>query len=189
MTNLGGLNFTNLETVDASLRLSWIRRVNQQSMGWAEFPYNSNIHKLILYGDIYAYKLSQNIGNRFRADVASSACKLLKQGPKSTTDLHNPPPLWFNSSLEFPFRKEWAKKGYHLIRDISNDDLELLMLTESQEKTLKINHLDYETLKFNYNRSKSNRKNMIKFMGPMIPNILSIIGTTSKGCANTYTST
>ena len=48
----GGLNFTNLEIFDASLKLSWLRRVQQQSMVWADFPHNFNIHKLVPYGDI-----------------------------------------------------------------------------------------------------------------------------------------
>ena len=86
----------------------------------------------------------------FWTDVANSAFKLLKQSPKTTTEQHNSP-LWFYSNLAFPFRREWASKGYFMIKDIIDSDGELPMLTELHERTLKSNHLDYETLRFYYN--------------------------------------
>ena len=38
-----------------------------------------------------------------------------------------------------------------MIKDIIDSDGELPMLTELHERTLKSNHLDYETLRFYYN--------------------------------------
>ena len=65
-----------------------------------------------------------------------------------------PPPLWYNSSLAFKFRKEWANKGYFLIKDILDEEGALLTLNDLQTRDLKINFLDYITLKFNFQKMK-----------------------------------
>ena len=60
-------------------------------------------------------------------------------------------------------------------------------LTALHERTLKINHLDYETSRFNYNILNLNKRKLEKkTFGPTIPNILSVIVFSSKGCANVY---
>ena len=85
----GWLNFTNLEIFDASLKLSWLRRVQQQSIVWAEFLHNFNIHKLVLYGDLYAYKTSERLntgfGQMLQTVLLSYSNKALKQKPSYTT--------------------------------------------------------------------------------------------------------
>ena len=57
LTNLGGLKMANLKNLDHSLKISWIKRISIQTDGWAEFPIQMGIHKIIQYGDQNAKKI------------------------------------------------------------------------------------------------------------------------------------
>ena len=48
---LGGLKLTNLKTFDASLKLSWFKRLLHESEGWAEFPIQLRILNILRYDD------------------------------------------------------------------------------------------------------------------------------------------
>ena len=74
----GGLCLTNLVNFDLALKVTWLKRVQSQNSGWAEFAHASNIHKIVIYGDLFAKKLSISIRNKFWADVAYGAHKLLE---------------------------------------------------------------------------------------------------------------
>ena len=117
--------------------------------------------------------------------MAHGACEILKLEPRYLTEFHNSP-LWYNSHLHFQYRHDWANKGYRLIKYILDKNGNLMSLTELQGKDLKLNHLDYETLGFNFRNAKQTSKIPLKTNGPDIPYILAIIGIASKGCANTY---
>ena len=54
----GALGLTDLKTFDKSLKLSWLKRIQFQNEGWAEFPHIYNIHKIVLFGDNFAESLS-----------------------------------------------------------------------------------------------------------------------------------
>ena len=115
--------------------------------------------------------------------MAKGAFDLLRKlKPNNTIELHNAP-FWYNSSLAFQFKKEWAGKGYFLIKDILDEEGALLTLNDLQTRDLKINFLDYITLKLNFQKMKGTYRNVEK-NGPEIPTILSKIGIASKG--NTY---
>ena len=49
-------------------------------------------------------------------------------------------PLWYGN-LEY--RRDWDNRGYHIVRDIMNENGELLTKVELNAKGLKINLLDY----------------------------------------------
>ena len=59
------------------------------------------------------------------------------------------------------------------------------MIRRRTQNNLKINHWTTRH-RFNFRNIKQNMKKPIKTYSPEILNILSIIGITSKGCANTY---
>ena len=182
----GGLGLIDLEFFDKALKLSWLKRIYQQTNGWAEFPIRYNIHKLVLYGDRYAEIVAKRVKNKFWADVAKGAQMLLVTFDiNNMMDLHRSP-LWYNSTLPLQFRSEWAQKGYMLIKDILNARGFLLTLDELHNRNLKINYLDYETLKFNFQKMKWTMQEIDKTIGPAIPRILDTIGISSTGCSNTY---
>ena len=52
----GGLCLTNLPNFDLALKITWLKRVQNQNSGWAEFAHALSIHKIVLYGDLFAKK-------------------------------------------------------------------------------------------------------------------------------------
>ena len=86
---------------------------------------------------------------------------------KNIHDLHNSP-LWHNSALAIQ-RKDCAEKGYTLVKDILNAEGLIYTLNELHEMNLNINFLEYETLKFDYQRMRYTLHETNKTFGPDIP--------------------
>ena len=183
---LGGLQMTNLCTFDSALKLSWLKRIINQNDGWAEFPQEFNIHNIFKYGDKYTIKLLTEIRNEFWRDIILSVQKLEKVCKIFNHVQLQGSPLWYNSKLKLSFRKEWAKKGYLIIKDILNDQGSLMTKEELNERGLKIHFLDYENLKFNYNKMEYNLVLTNPIIGPHLPRQLYEIDLTQIGCSGTY---
>ena len=73
---LGGLKLTNLKTFDASLKISWLKRLMNQNSGWAEFPIQYRILDTIRYGNNFPKKLLPETKNKFWKDMLESIVKL-----------------------------------------------------------------------------------------------------------------
>ena len=76
--------------------------------------------------------------------MVNSIIKLMENSKfKNVTLLH-----WSNSKLNFEYRKRWGKKDTsHLVGDILQENGELLLMEEMNERNLKINFLDYIKIK------------------------------------------
>ena len=171
---------------NSALKISWLKRLLPQTTGWAVFPIHFNIHILILYGNEFARRVSRNTGNQFWSDVAECVYKFLQcLKIKNTYDLHNTP-LWHNSVLNLQYRSEWSRNGFTVIKDILNEEGKLFTMAELSNMNLRINFLEYETLKFNYQQMSAPFEIVNKTLGPEVPLILSKIGFMSSGCSNTY---
>ena len=84
--------------------------------------------------------------------------------------------------LSFPYRKNWANKGYFLINDLFHIKGKLLPLKRFQENGLEMNHLNFVALKYNFNKLTLNSTKTILKYGSDIPTALSIIVIPLKGC-------
>ena len=73
---LGGLKLTNLKGFNASLKLSWFKRLLYQSEGWAEFPIKLRVLDILKYGDNFPKKIMGDIHNKFWKDVVRSVINL-----------------------------------------------------------------------------------------------------------------
>ena len=51
LIDLGELKMTNMKIFNMALKLSWLKRLNIQTEGWAEFPIQYEIHNICKYGD------------------------------------------------------------------------------------------------------------------------------------------
>ena len=56
LPNVGGLKMTNLKIFDASLKISWFKRLTNQTLGWAEFPIQYGITDILKYGHKFPKK-------------------------------------------------------------------------------------------------------------------------------------
>ena len=184
--NLGGLKMTNLRTFDSALKLSWLKRMINQNEGWAEFPQEFNIHNIFKYGDNYTKILLSKIKNDFWKDIILSVQKLEKVCNIFNHAQLQSSPLWYNGQLKLSYRQEWANKGYYIIRDILNDQGSLMTNEELNGRGLKIHFLDYENLKFNFNKMTLNLVLISPIIGPHLPRQLYEIGLAQTGCSGTY---
>ena len=184
LNNLGGMKMTDLKTFDYSLKISWIKRLISQNEGWAEFPLEMGILKTIQYGDQYLHKLKQQLRNKFWIDmlnglqILSSKFKI-----KNAVQVHCMP-LWYNSRLEFQYRRDWEKKGYKVLGDILDEEGTLLSSIELVNRGMKINFLDYFNLKKKITDLQITQQTVEH--GPYIPRILFEIGMGEKGCSKIY---
>ena len=183
-TEHGGLKMTNLRTFDKALKISWIKRLNDQNSGWEHFPRKFNIHKIILFGDAYPHTLIQDIDNAFWKDVVIACVQLHEVIANKTNEAYNIP-LWFNSKINLSFRASWYQNGYKKLSDILDEDGNILSNMNLNNRGLKINFLDYEKLRYDISKLilPQNRNNMA---GPYLPIVLFEIGHNMKGCAKTY---
>ena len=111
LNNLGGMKMTNLENFDYSLKISWVKRLTTQTEGWAEFPTEMGIQKILKNGDQYLTKLKHKLDNKFWIDMIEGIQVLTsKFRIKNTAQLYSMP-LWYNSRLQFEYRQDWEKKG------------------------------------------------------------------------------
>ena len=155
-------------------------------MGWVEFPNHFNIHKIILYGNLYPRVILKTIENRLRKDMVCSMIRLTMNFKiRNTTHLHLIP-LWYNGELDFGFRQSWKNKGYMVVGDILNQKGELFTKKELEEKDLKINFLDYFRIKQKINGYIENFEKVAPIQGPQIPRVLFKIGMTQTGCGRVY---
>ena len=160
---------TNLKFFDAALKISWIKRIATQTEGWAEFPNYFNIQNTIIYGDQYPKTILKTIENKFWRDMVKSLITLISNFTiRNITHLHLIP-LWYNSKLDFDFRKT--------VGDLINEKGELFSKHELKERNLQINVLDYFRLKEKINRYCKNMEKKTPLQGPQIPRLLFEIGT------------
>ena len=66
LPNLGGLKLTNLGIFDASLTLSWLKRLINQSTGRAEFPIQYKIIDMLRYGNNFPKKIVKKIQKNYK---------------------------------------------------------------------------------------------------------------------------
>ena len=184
--NLGGLTMTNISTFDSALKLSWLKKFITQIEGWVEFPLAFNIQNIFEYGDRNTNNLQAEIKNKFWKDIILSARKLENVCIITNYIQIQNIPLWYNSQLNLGYRREWAEKGYFIIKDILNGLGYLMTKEELNERGLKIHFLDYESLKFNFDKIVQNIDKTIPIIGPHLPRPLFEIGLTQKGCSGTY---
>ena len=115
LKDLGGLKMTNIRIFDAALKISWLKRIVSQTGGWAEFPHQFHIQNIIAYGDQYPSMILNSIKNKFWSDMVKSAERLMNNFTiRNVTHVHLMP-LWYNSDLNFEFRRSWKNKGYLFI--------------------------------------------------------------------------
>ena len=186
LPSLGGLKMTNLKIFDASLKISWFKRLTNQSLGWAEFPIQYGINDILKYGDKFPKNILGTMKNKFWYDMVHCIIKhntAMKYN--NTMQLQNMP-LWHNSIINIEYRKKWENKGIILINDVLNEEGEVLTLEELKTRDLYMHFLDYSRLKFSIKKVLQIDGQYAKRHGPFLPRILFEVGLAQKGCGRIY---
>jgi hypothetical protein len=148
---LGGLNLMDLKSKVWSLKLNWINRITKcDGQGWTslfkyitqtEDSWKAFIHNRLinLSTNCFYYELF-NIWKEITKPGTLNATWILAQ------------PLWHNIDIKMDNSivswKDWQNKGIYFIRDIINDEGEMLSLKELTNKyNISCNFLQYHHLK------------------------------------------
>ena len=185
-TSLGGMKMTNLRIFDASLKLSWLKRLNNQIKGWAEFPIQYKILDTLKYGDHFPQKIIDTINNKFWKDMVRCIINLNKSLKFTKMIQIQKMPLWYNSALNIDYRKNWENKGYHILNDVLDNNGNLFTMEKMNENRINMNFLDYHKFYLSVKKLRNEYEIYTKISGPYLPRIMFEIGINGKGCSKTY---
>ena len=122
----GGLKLTNLGMFDIALKVSWMKRLINQDLGWAEFPIKYGILNVLKYGDNFPKEISRNLKNKFWFDMLRGIIKL-DENIQFNKIIHiQNMPLWYSSTFDLGYRKNWETKGFQVVNDVLDENGELL---------------------------------------------------------------
>ena len=138
----GGVKMTHLPSVDKSLKISWIKRLqhfNPKAFNLAQqalrYPINVLLQGNFSVNDVACIFYKQC--NRFWVDVMMSWAQLNYCVPSTYNEVVNQC-LWFNSNLKIGqklcFNKSWYDLGIIYIRDLLNEQGVFLKFQELQTK-------------------------------------------------------
>ena len=65
--------------VDATMKISWFKRLYETNEGWASCPQWYGMDKIYVYGDKYLRKLLKTVKNQFWNDSIKSLLILMEQ--------------------------------------------------------------------------------------------------------------
>ena len=175
---------TNLKLFDQSLKVSWLKRLKDETDGWEELPRKYRVENILIFGDSYTKTLLKRIEEPFWKDVVK-ACQAIQVKIYDTGVRAFNMPLWYNSRISINFRKDWLKKGYYNLSDILDRDGKILILEEMLQRGLNINFLEYEKTEKDISNLNLIHHNNVK-LGPYLPYLLFKIGHDEKECSKSY---
>ena len=137
---------------------------------------------------MYVDKLRIRIKNEFWDHFLQAVKHLYQTYNSGRIDPNWMYPIWFNSDINFTYRKSWKLKGLHWISDLFDSQWNFFLRDQFEAFFhIAIDFLDYENLRFLVRkRLEKYNFNKVTLIGPKLPLILNIIRTSDKACANVY---
>ena len=184
----GGLKMINTSIFIKSLKITWVRRLQQSNSSWATLLWSSlpcwftSFHCL---GNHFLDKIIHFL-NPFWKDVFSALCdfKELVQDNILLT------PIWCNDMFkvnnDYMFYVRWFNKGLVYIDDLLDENNDVLSLPDVNEKfDIRVPFTTYYSIVRTV-RANIGQLNLVKIQRPTIPKYLNIILNDKKGCKNIY---
>ena len=116
-----GLRMVELRSFIKALKLSWLRRILQQSkqMEWINLS-QINFQMLFSVGGSYATELNNNLYNPFWKNLMANWAEFCKILPVEKVSHMLESPIWYNENIGRGklFIKNWYDKGIRTIQDI-----------------------------------------------------------------------
>ena len=73
------INFVFSRSIDATMKVSWFKRLYKTNVGWATIPCSYKMDQIYVYGDVYQEKLTAEVNNSFWNDCIRSLLLLSKK--------------------------------------------------------------------------------------------------------------
>ena len=187
ITGEGGLHYPNIRSIDATMKVSWFKRLYKTDIGWAALPYSFNFGNIYIYGDLYLEKLLVEVRNMFWNDCIRSLLLLTKKQVYHGTESILSMPLWYNSRIISWKIPSWVNKGVMMIGDILGTDGKILSMDQIQHRwDVPCNFLLHLSLKMKIQQIVSQKNIVYSYMNPMMSYTLHDIGIGNSGNQNTY---
>ena len=183
----GGLQYPNIKYIDATMKLSWFKRLYKTNEGWAALPCTYGMDLIYKYGDLYLQKLLINTKNQFWKDTMRSLLLLLNQQIFHGTEAVLATPIWYNSNILPGKINAWIEKGITTIGDILGEDGELRSMDDIistwNVKCDFLLHMRLNNKIKNFIKQKTSKDSCIF---PQLSHVLYNIEISNKGNKNTY---
>ena len=163
----GGLRMVNINVFIKSLKITWLRRVIQNSKNVSWYTLSGiDFQKLFKFGMGYAKRFKQNLQNPFWKDVLQNWADFCKDVKIDSINQILDSPLWYNENLlngtDFCIR-DWHDKGIILVSDIIDEEGNIYQFEALKTKyNLRGTYLDFQAFirripevwknEINYNR-------------------------------------
>ena len=182
----GGLQYPNIRMVDATMKISWFKRLYETNEGWASCPQWYGMDKIYVYGDKYLRKLLKTVKNQFWNDSNKSLLILMEQQTYQGIEALLSTPLWYNSKMIPDKITTWVTKGITTLGDIVDENGEIQSMAYIQTKWNVKNdfllHLRLKKIKVLI----SHRNKSYVCISPQLSHILHLIEIGNKGNRNIY---
>ena len=184
----GGLQYPNIRYIDATMKISWFKRIYASDGGWASFPHIHNMDKIYFYGDIYLKKLLTSVKNPFWNDTIKALLILFEKPSFKGFDSIVAMPIWYNSDIIKEKLDPWVKKGIMTIGDVIDKNGNILD-KQTIERTWNVNcnFLFYLRLKKQIQSIMRQYNIHGSCMRPQISHILYKVDMGNEGNRNVYT--
>ena len=144
----GGLQYPNIRYIDATMKISWFKRIYASESAWVSFPYQHKMEKIYLYGDAFLKKLLTRIKNPFWKDTIKALIMLFERPNYRGLESILATPIWYNSDIIKEKLVTWVQKGLMTIGDILDINGTILSKQEIEQKwNVNCNFLFYMRLK------------------------------------------
>ena len=167
-----GLKMIDLRAFINSLKVTWLKRLNNQS-DWTALSTHDRIdpHELLMYGTAKLKKRKTETENAFWRDVIQALIEI-NTALSMTYENIITEPLWYSDHTKFRTSKivSWEQKGLRFIGDLFNSDTGNLLTREEIKTNYRISmtFLCYESLIHSLPSEVRNATNVI-FEKPNIP--------------------
>ena len=144
----GGLQYPNIRYIDATMKISWFKRIYASESAWVSFPCQHKMDKVYLYGDAFLKKLLISIKNPFWKDTIKALIMLLERPNYRGLESILATPIWYNSDIIKEKLVSWVHKGLITIGDIVDINGTILSKQEIEQMwNVNCNFLFYMRLK------------------------------------------
>ena len=189
----GGLSMIELDTFISAIKITWIRRLYQNSdTQWAMLAkaYLGSVKKTVLLGSCYSSIIARKLSNKFWSETLFCWSKLTDSIPTRYASEALSVPLWNNpkvSKTNF-FLPEWYNKGIISIADMISGNGNLIIQNDlTTGYHIRTNFLEYHRVTVCVKNYLSKQNDISKTHNkPTIPNQIKIICKSKKGSQDFY---
>ena len=194
----GGCRMTDIDSFIKSLKLTWIRRINNSECDWLylfSLMTKCDVRKIPQFGSDFLKQCKSNCTNEFWKEMINALIDFRSKLPIQSMEDILKSPLWFNSDITIDHKPvyfhEMYQKGFYYVRDLFTDNGDFISFNVLNiDHNIKLPFTRFLGLKSAILSKWPSLKDIITIhhdiSQPFVPKYLSIIFSNKKGCKSIY---